>query len=154
MSRRPFLAYCLVLTLLFATTALFAADDDYSGQWWLEKRTGAPSSSKGYCVTLRYEKGNRFFGSYSNWENSVWIETSQLRGFNEQVLSSSGVQASFDIVRDAGTFHAQGWFAGGKGSGHYTFEADQKYIQELEKRGVGTPTPDQQMQMALNNMTL
>jgi len=154
MSRRHILAICLITTFLFCTSALFALDDDYSGQWWLEKRIGAPSTSKGYCVTLRYEKGNRFSGSYSNWENSVWIETAQLRGFNVQVLTSSGTQASFDIVRDAGTFHAIGWFAGGKGSGHYTFEANKQFTQELEKRGVGTPTLDQQMQMALSDLSL
>jgi len=151
MTRRSILALCLLMSFFCATVDFCTADDDYTGQWWIDKRT---ESSKGYCLTLRYEHGSRFSGSYSNWENSFWLEASQLRGFREEVMSSSGTQATFDIVRDAGTFHATGWFASGKGSGHFQFESSRQFISELEKRGIGSPTPDQQMQLALNNMSL
>src|SRR5579859_2548335 len=155
MSRRVglILLSCLALvgTIVLLAQKPVVTAEELSGRWWLEKKT---NSSAGYCLNLRYERGDRWSGDHSNWEDSFWVDAAQLHGFRAELLASSGAGAEFDFVRDAGTFHLKGWFSDGSGSGHYKFDPSPQFVAELRKRGLDTPTREQQMRMAMSGMTI
>jgi len=136
----------IAAALLFTITA--SASAPFNGQWYVE-----PSSKSGEIqVTLRYER--HWDGGNSNSMQSFDTTVDKAVGLTAEVMNSAGTHAQFNLVREAGTFVCDGWFAGGKGSGNYDFQADQKFAAELEKRGVGTPTAEQQFRLAMADTTI
>jgi hypothetical protein len=131
--------------VIFTITAYSSASpaSAFSGQWFVE-----PSSKTGEIqVTLRYER--HWDGGNSNSIQSFAISADKAVGLTPAVMDANGAHGQFKLVRDAGSFICDGWFSGGKGSGTYSFEADPKYAAELEKRGIGTPTAEQQFRLAM-----
>jgi hypothetical protein len=72
-----------------------------------------------------------------NMSNSGMVELSQFRGLTQAQLNSTaaGAIANFDLVRDAGTFHFEGYIKGGSGGGTFTFAQNANYAAEM--RGLG-----------------
>lgn len=142
-----FLSRLAIAAALVFTIAASAASP-FSGQWYVE-----PSSKTGEIqVTLRYER--HWDGGNSNSVHSFDTATNNLVGLTAEALNSSGTHSQFKLVREAGTFVCDGWFSGGKGSGSFDFQADQKFAAELAKRGVGTPTAEQQFRLAMADTTI
>src|SRR5690349_9556716 len=91
----------LSLFLLFAL-AVIAQDSGYSGQWMVDQSRD-PAKLQ---LTFRYSDPDR----RSDWDgwSSTWgrsVDRASLPGLPDQSLNSDGTKVTFDIVRDAGTFH-------------------------------------------------
>jgi hypothetical protein len=74
-------------------------------------------------------------------------------GMTVEQLYSSGTHVHFASRRDAGTIVGDGWAANGNASGSYTVSLDSSFAQDLERRGIGTITADQQEQLTLEDVT-
>ena len=122
------LSRLVIAAAIVMTVAASAATSPFTGQWYVE-----PSSKSGEIhVTLRYER--HWDGGNSNSMQSFDTTADKAVGLTQATMEANGTHAQFKLVRDAGTFVCDGWFAGGKGSGSYNFEADPKFAAELEKR--------------------
>jgi hypothetical protein len=150
-------AYILRVTILAAVVALIAAlaqtgavsaDDSVGGQWLLERH-----GNDGVQFTLRYRSEGNGFG-YHSMSESFNTALSQLKGLDTAALNSSGTKSQFELVRDAGTFKCEGWFAAGNASGHWTFLPNAQYAAALAQKGVGTPDAQQQMRLAMSDASL
>ena len=91
----------------------------------------------------RASPGNR--NSYSSD-----VPLSAFRGLNP---GQSG-PAKFEYIADAGTFVCQGRFSFGAGSGSYTFQANPRFVDDLQQLGYDTPREDQLFNMAVMQITL
>jgi len=141
-------AAALVLACLL--TLPLVAQQAYTGQWLLDQRSGDSVQ-----FTIRYSND----GEHRNWFNSSSWSTdaalSSLQGLNVANLNSStGANLHFRVVRDAGAFDCVGWGRNGDASGHWTFEPSASYAQELRKRGLTTPAPSEQFDMAMADISI
>ncbi len=137
------IAACVLVAIV-----AYAAPNDFTGHWFIE-----PSDKTGELqIGLRYERhtGTSNYNSTHSWDAPL----SSAVGLTQAVLDSNGAHGQFRLVRDAGTFICDGWFNAGKGTGTFTFEANPQFAKELEKRGVGTPTEEQQFRMAMAGTSL
>ncbi len=94
-------------------------------------------------------KSEKGFG-YSN--NGFMIAPEKLTGLTREQAMSSGTNVKFQLQRDAGTFYFEGWFKEGNGSGHFTFSPNTSFGAELNRQGIGTPTAEQQLSLALHDV--
>ena len=127
---------------------LTVAEVSYTGQWMAEFRTGEELVQ----FSLRYESHGRHGHGYSN--NGFNVAPSQLQGLTREQAMSGGTHVQFQLKRDAGTFNCEGWFKEGQGSGHYVFSPDAGFAAELSRQGYGSPSAEQQFQMALSDVGL
>ena len=74
---------------------------------------------------------------------------SEFVGLSAADMRGSGAPVHFKIVRSAGTLTCEGWFEGGRGSGHFTYQPNPGFVAELAKRGIGAPTAWDQFQMTI-----
>src|SRR3954466_13588405 len=137
-----------IASLMFAISA--RAQESFTGQWMIERR-----NADSVQFTLRYSsEGSR----NGNWWNSSWstdTALASLQGLNTTDLNSSaGTNINFRMVRDAGTFECTGWAKNGDASGHWNFAGSPTFAAELKKRGLSTPAPSEQFDMAMSDVTL
>ncbi|MCA1816942.1 MAG: hypothetical protein LC746_11130, partial [Acidobacteria bacterium] len=162
--RRRAVALALPLVALAVGACLYHARATYTqdagarqftGQWLVEFRTGDDKVS--LTLNYHYKRINRDaageWDGYSNTTRSV--PAGDLQGLTRaQAMSSTGGQVSFRIVRDAGTLNCEGWFREGNGSGHFTFAPSASFASELQRRGMGAPTAQQQFEMTMADASL
>jgi hypothetical protein len=120
--------------------------DSAASQWLIEYKTGEEKVH----LTLRYVRKRDDHSGYSN--TGFMISPDQLTGLTREQAMSAGTHVQFQLKRDAGTFNFDGWFKEGNGSGHFTFTPNSSFASELNKQGLGTPTAEQQLSMALNDV--
>lgn len=135
------IAFC---ALLLAAAAPAAAEE-YSGTWALEH-----SNDPGMVqLELRY----RHTTSTGNeeWDESHPVAWSDLHGVSSADLDSGGVQKSFSIVHDAGTFQAQGSLSRGHGAGTWAFVPSASFNGQLNRRGIGSADAKQQFELAMSD---
>ncbi len=123
------LVLCSAL-LISSFAAAPASAETYTGTWMVQ-----PSDSAGMVsleLTYRHVSAN----NNENWQEEEDVALSQLRGLSNADFDSGGEHKGFAIVRDAGTFRADGWFANHHGSGSWTFEPSSTFTSELARRGV------------------
>ena len=60
----------------------------------------------------------------------------------------------FRLVREAGTFHLQGHFDGGRGSGHWSLAPDPDFLTGMRDRGHGELSPEDMYSAAIADLTL
>ena len=90
------------------------------GQWLIE-----PGEHSGTVrLTIRY--GERRYRD--SWNNQDDVPMSQLVGLSAADMGGSGATVHFKIVRSAGTLTCEGWFDDGKGSGHFTYQANSEFV--------------------------
>ncbi len=82
------------------------------------------------------------------------VPLKQLEGLSSQQLETGTGPVRFSLRRDAGTFTFNGVLGGGAGAGTYTFAANPAFGAELEKRGLGRPTENEQYRMARSDVSL
>jgi hypothetical protein len=70
---------------------------------------------------------------------------------SESTLASASGDHSFSVVRAAGTFEATGHFAGGSGTGTYTFVPSATFRKRIAALGNGTPTVDQLFALTISD---
>ncbi len=137
-----------VLCALLLGSLAPALAEDYSGTWTLEHSTQAGSVELG----LRYEKTTA--SGNQEWDESRTVTWSDLRGVTSADLDSNGAQKSFSIVRDAGSFQAQGFLSHGHGAGVWTFAPSSSFNDQLRRRGIGAADQHQQFELALSGFQL
>ena len=118
------------------------------GQWLIE-----PGERSGNVrLTIRY--GERRY--HDSWNSQDDVPMSQLVGLSAAEMGGSGTTVHFRIVRSAGTLTCEGWFEGGKGSGHFTYQPNPDFVAELAKRGINAPPPTawEQFQMTMAGLGL
>ncbi|HET7436300.1 MAG TPA: M56 family metallopeptidase [Thermoanaerobaculia bacterium] len=76
------------------------------------------------------------------------IPLARLEGITE------GDDVNFNIVRDAGTLACTGTFHDQRGAGDCAFSASAAYAAELERRGIGRPSLQQQFVLAIHDAEL
>ena len=89
------------LSFLCVSTSLVQAQETFTGQWLLEFN---PEPMPAY-LTLRHESdgGGRH-------DSSQAIPKEQLQGLSQAQVSSDGSTVRFQIKREAGSLHCEGWF--------------------------------------------
>jgi len=80
----------------------------------------------------------------------------QLVGLSAAEMGGSGVTVHFKIVRSAGTLTCEGWFEGGKGSGHFHLSAESRFRRRAGQARHSTRPPDawEQFQMTMAGVGL
>ena len=131
---------CALLLVLSLTPALARAET-FAGTWSIEPSSRANQVQLG----MQYRRGDE------EWSESHAVDLAQLQGLTAADLTSPGEQKSFAIVRDAGTFHADGRLSGGHGAGTWTFAPSSSFVDELHRRGVGTPSDKEQFELAMSD---
>jgi hypothetical protein len=130
--QRIIFSCALLLVLSLMSTA--ARAEQFSGTWSI-----TPSDKAGE-VHLRMDYRHTDANGDEEWDQS-----------SDVPLPRAG---TFSIVRDAGTFNAQGSFSGGRGGGTWTFVPNRGFAGELRKRGAGTPNDKQQFQLAMGGFKI
>ena len=114
------------------------------GQWLIE-----PTDQSGKVqLTIRYGEGRHS----SDWGRDVPV--SELVGLSTSDMGGPGTTGHFKLVRSAGTLTCEGWFEGGRGSGHFTYHPNPDFVAELAKRGVSSPTAWEQFEMTMGGVGL
>lgn len=139
----PACALLLVLSLQCGARA-----DAFTGTWAVQR------TSDSGTVHLRTDYRASSATGNEEWSESSDVPLSELRGITASDLSSGGERKQFDIVRDAGALHADGWFANGNGSGSWTFAPSAAFASALAQRGVSRPTEKQQFELAMTGFRL
>ena len=156
------LAVVTACALLLAAAAPALAQQ-YTGTWSIERsydwRSGSgqhastapvpgPPAARTDALNLQLEYRRTTATSNKQWSESRSVPIAEFRGITMDVLNARGPKA-FDIVRDAGTIHADGTFADGHGAGTWTFEPSGSFSGQLQRRGVGAPNAEQQFDLAM-----
>src|SRR5207244_1634756 len=112
-----------------------------SGQWFID--CDRPSGDLQLSLRMSRGRGHESWGSQK-------VSRESLAGLS---LDESG-PVEFHFRRDAGTFFARGSMAPDKGAGTFELVLDPAFAGELERRGIGRPTEEQQIQLAMADMSL
>ena len=140
-----FAALLLAFVCTRAVPALAAQDPVPSGGQWLIE----PGDHTGKVqLNIRYGDGRHS----SNWGRDVPL--SELVGLSTADMGGSGATVHFKIVRSAGTLDCEGWFRGGNGSGHFTYQPNAGFVADLAKRGINAPTAWEQFEMTMAGVGL
>src|SRR5262245_15221013 len=138
---------CLGASLAVSLSSSTVAQRQFAGQWIIEFNS-VKSVPGRVQLSLQYETEN---GGHSN--HSHMIASEQLQGLSEAQAMSAGATVQFQIRRDAGVFNCEGWFREGKGSGHFVFAGNQRYVSELRRLGYETPTDEQLFHLGLGDVS-
>jgi hypothetical protein len=144
----------MIKQMLFAAAAALlacAAQPDVRAQmpdridWRIE-----PSSR---AAQVQFGLSYRTRGGHSNWSNTTPV--SDLQGLTAaQLETRDNVPVAFRIVREAGRLDCRGQIRASRGTGQCRFAPDAAFAAELARRGVGTPSPHQQLQLTLARTSL
>ena len=137
----------LLLAALLVAPSLSAQRAVPSGGQWLID----PGEHSGVVrLTIRY--GERRYEN--SWNSQDDVPLSELVGLSAADMGGTGATVHFGIVRSAGTLDCDGWFDGGKGSGHFTYAPNAGFVAELAKRGINAPTAWEQFSMTMSGIGL
>src|SRR5437763_230666 len=114
-----------------------------SGQWTIGP---LPVSDKVELTLHRSAPG-------SNMSTSSALPLSQLRGLTRSQMDSGGSTVRFDIARDAGVLHCEGYFKGGSGGGAFTFEPGAAFVSHMQRLGYSSLSGETVFQMAVHDVT-
>jgi hypothetical protein len=135
--------------LLLAAIAPALAQQ-YTGTWSIERsfdsRSGSAARTDALHLQLEYHRTTA--NSNEQWSESRSVPIGEFRGITMDVLNARG-HKTFDVVRDAGTIHADGTFADGHGAGTWTFEPSGSFSGQLQRRGIGAPNAQQQFDLGM-----
>ncbi|GEM_PF-6361514 len=140
-ARRPW-GLIVVLIITGLALAQVRALGDPVRYWSLQ---GLPSGN--LALTLGMYAPNHTW----EWEDAIAL--SQLSGLDKKALQAKGSDVHFVLHRPAGAFVCVGHAAGGAGRGTFTFVPDSAFAQSLAARGIARPTPSEQLELAVADIT-
>ncbi|QRN97125.1 4-hydroxy-3-methylbut-2-enyl diphosphate reductase [Archangium violaceum] len=120
--------YLLAATVLLWSVSVLAAP--LSSTW-----TGKVLDADRLNLNLRFEERGQM---------GFTVPRSALQG-----LSTADGDTKFQLVREAGTVSFEGRFSNDEGAGHYRFEPNATYPQEMAKLGYTNLSPNEQFQLAI-----
>jgi hypothetical protein len=133
-----------VLGLSASWFALAQSNAPITGQW-----TIASSSSPD-----KVHFGIQRTSPNHNMNSSSDAPLSQFRGITRAQIDSTGTVARFDLVRDAGTFHMEGYLQNGGGGGNFNFTPNPNFANELRSFGfAGDLTDEKVFAMAIHDVS-
>lgn len=143
MSRQIY-AVISALGLSAAWFALAQSNAPIAGQWTIGS-SGSPDK-----VRFSIQRT----GPNYNMSSSSDAPLSQFRGITRAQIDSTGTVARFELVRDAGAFHFEGYLRSGGGGGNFTFTPNPNYASELRSFGfAGNLTDDKVFSMAVHDVS-
>jgi len=109
----------------------------FRGKWTLER-----------CADPRYFRLGIEFAAqstdgYENWNEIACVPATEFHGLSKTRGTIPSGEATFSVVRAAGTFEATGHFERETGAGAYVFVPSAAFIEHVRGLGNGTPTIDQ-----------
>jgi len=126
--------------------------------WFAAAQTNAPItgqwtiSSSGSPDKVRF--GIQRTSPNHNMNSSSDAPLSQFRGITRGLVDSGGTVVRFDLVRDAGTFHMEGYLQNGGGGGNFIFTPNPNYANELRSFGfVSDLTDEKVFAMAVHDVS-
>lgn len=144
MSRKIYAAIS-VLGLSATWFALAQSNAPITGQWTI--------SSIGLQDKVRF--GIQRTSPNHNMNSSLDAPLSQFRGIMRAQIDSTGTLARFELVRDAGIFHFEGYLQNGGGGGNFSFTPNPNYPSELRSFGfAGNLTEDKVFAMAVHDVSV
>lgn len=132
-----------------AAAAQEAGPGALSGTWTIEPARSKHQGESGPMVQIAMRMRT---SAGKNWNSSMPITMSELRGLSTAQMDADG-PARFDIVRDVGTFAAEGRFRRGEGAGHFTFTPSADYVRALQAMGYQR-LDDKLFSLALHDVSL
>ncbi len=114
-----------------------------SGTWSL--RSWTQDQRFETALELSWQRGSDHRSSRS-WMLDAVPELSR-----DKIVAEKSSATHFEIRRDAGTFVCDGHVGRGSGAGLYELQLDPAYADGLAKRGIGRPTREQQIRLALSD---
>lgn len=143
-------AFAGVLLTALAAPVLASSGDGLpnDGQWLLD------ASRQGATVQFTLRASSSSATHHDDFEMTNPMRLSALTGLTSDQLNSVGTHVSFRLIRDAGTFACDGWVAHLKGGGTFNFAASPSFAAGLANRGIGAPTGDQSLRLALGDIGL
>jgi len=116
-----------------------AAQPSGRGTWEIR------SSRQSGMVQLRLAEGD------SSWNSTISLQ--RLEQLTSLQLSGAGGPVHFALRRDAGTFTFDGTMRDGVGAGMFSFAPNAAFATDLEKRGIGRPTAEEQYALARGDVS-
>jgi|HubBroStandDraft_5_1064220.scaffolds.fasta_scaffold70318_2 hypothetical protein len=92
-------------------------------------------------------------GIGSSMSSSSPVPLSDLRGLTRAQMDSSGSMARFELARDAGTFHFDGYVQNGGGGGVFTFVPNPKFVSEMRSLGFSGLSDEKVFTMAAHDVS-
>ena len=135
----PCFFFCAVLAVI---ATVRAQDLPAGGTWSLERLS-----------TTTAQFAIRMHTATSDMEEDHSIPIASITGLSADALERSGT-THFQIVRDAGTLDCEGSLRNGNGGGTFAYIPSSRFVQELARRSLAAPTPLQQLQLTVGNVTL
>lgn len=89
---------------------------------------------------------------YNNHGSSFAI--SDLQGLTQDQINSPNSSVSFRLVREAGTIECRGVFTNGRGTGEFTFTANQSFVDGMKSRGYADLSQEKLFTATTLNLTL
>jgi beta-lactamase regulating signal transducer with metallopeptidase domain len=111
------------------------SQEDMTGTWEL-RRTQDPDVVQ---INIRTAQGS----------HGRTVRLDRLAGLPVDQIAGTNAQVHFPIRREAGTFTVDGVCRTGVCGGTYVFAPDPAFAEALAKRGIGRPTPRQQLSLAI-----
>jgi len=124
-----------VLGLSAAWFALAQSNAPITGQWTIAS-SGSPDKVR---FGIQRTSPNHDMNSSSD------APLSQFRGITRAQIDSTGTVARFDLVRDAGTFHMEGYLQNGGGGGNFNFAPNPNFANELRSFGFTSDLTDEKV---------
>jgi hypothetical protein len=130
----------MIHALAFVTVAATAQAQTLRA-WFVQANVERTSAE----FRIEYRKHDGGGDSEHSDEHTVALgDAGPLRGLPVDALFSSGSRVHFTVARDAGSLVCDGWAKDGNASGEFTVALNPAFARELERRGIGTPTAEQQ----------
>ena len=106
------------------------------------------------ATTIDFEMSYRNDGHSWDSGDTIPFDATAFNGLTLADIKSADGAKHFRIVRDAGSFDCNGYFAHGVGSGVFDFTPGGAFADALEARGVGRPSGDDEFSLAMADVSL
>ena len=147
------LAMFLICILIgTASPARAASSTVLIGRWAVD--AGSSGADDGRVeLELAYNSPS---GSHGGLDDSQWSEriARGTLGVTGERLRAPIGPIRFTVARDAGTFACTGSAGGGSGAGQFTYTPAAAFGDAMAARGIARPTPNQSIQLAMDDMTV
>jgi hypothetical protein len=109
------------------------------------------SSAQAGQVQLTLHRGD----GHSDSTSSFPIDWQSVHGLSRaQVDAATAQNLGFDIVREAGAFHCEGYFKAGNGAGTFSFTPNASFLAEMRSLGYNRLTSEDVYAMAIHDIGL